>query len=276
MAQELADIGVNCLFLLITDNRLKWTPKMWEEILGCVGFILARNAAEDRDILFRDRDHTKRSSDETKGILEPRPPLTPPAPLRRNGRRNRSQSITNDIPSLDLSELSAVLDAPNARIPEVRAASHFGGTAAIYDDSQSPDDDTDEFVFPTVERKRSAALRSVQASMTIVLGTDFSVRANGCVWCVCEINNFPAGRTKVQSTILKSLLEMIDANYGAFTTAHIQRILDSLDRLLSIVHRVNSDGPLWKDLSKHTGLASQCERKKHFFFDADFQAYGMV
>jgi hypothetical protein len=80
---------------------------MWNEIIRCVGFILIHNAEDDRDVLFRDRDITKRSSDETKGILEPRPPLTPPAPIRRNGHRKdrsfSSSSSYSEIPSLSLS-----------------------------------------------------------------------------------------------------------------------------------------------------------------------------
>ena len=45
--QELADMGVSSLFALISDNRQKWTPAMWAEILQCVAFILVHNAEED-------------------------------------------------------------------------------------------------------------------------------------------------------------------------------------------------------------------------------------
>lgn len=55
----------------------------------------------------------------------------------------------------------------------------------------------------------------------------------------------------MQLSILKALKELFDTNYAIFSTSHIQHILDSLDRLLSIVHRINSDAPLWKDLSAH-------------------------
>ena len=112
-------MGVNSLFLLISENRQKWTANMWTEIIRCVGFILTHNAEEDRDVLFRDRDITKRSSDETKGILEPRPPLTPPAPMRRNGRRNRDrlQSFsTSELPSQDG---TPGFDSAHIRVPDV-------------------------------------------------------------------------------------------------------------------------------------------------------------
>jgi hypothetical protein len=50
---------------------------------------------------------------------------------------------------------------------------------------------------------------------------------------------------------------MFDVNYVAFSANHIQHILDSLDRLLSVVHRINSDAPLWKDLSSHKGISGR-------------------
>ena len=113
--QDLADMGVNSLFQLISDNRQKWTQAMWTEILQCLSFIITHNAEEDLDVLFRDRDITKRSADETKGILEPRPPLTPPAPSRRNGRRNRDRSLNGSQLEFDV---NAVISPVN-RMPDV-------------------------------------------------------------------------------------------------------------------------------------------------------------
>ena len=97
---------------------------MWDQIIAALGHILESNSAVDQNFVSKDgvqppvrskvnRNKAKKVEQElcfvffiiifffffqdidTKGILEPRPPLTPPTPTRQKSKRNRS--LSSDI-----------------------------------------------------------------------------------------------------------------------------------------------------------------------------------
>eukprot|EP00211_Chloroparvula_japonica_P000492 CAMPEP_0119126116 /NCGR_PEP_ID=MMETSP1310-20130426/5159_1 /TAXON_ID=464262 /ORGANISM="Genus nov. species nov., Strain RCC2339" /LENGTH=1764 /DNA_ID=CAMNT_0007116253 /DNA_START=14 /DNA_END=5308 /DNA_ORIENTATION=- len=219
--EDLAKTGSYNLFTLIKDNRLKWTSKDWEDILKILGHVLLRSTGKDIYSYSKTasgEEELGHSEDETKGVMEPRPPPTPPTPRRRYTDSGETTTL---------------------------------GPVAAWDTGAA--EGSQQGKGKTEAIGAEAADEGVEVEACVLAGLDRAVFAQKRVRTrsMSAMMNVFAGRRRVILSFLDSLGELLRGALNTLPAEQIFVTLKAIEEFTFVSHKINKDATLWTELAKY-------------------------